>query len=138
MMDLKAIAEKFDFSVKDLLEYRLHWMPRYVVFRSKVEKLTLAAGGETFDEWVRYGKDYIPASKAREAAKQSGFIVCRARKEIARGRKHAASVRQLYIDEGMPDEWEKLVRLVEREWQCFRVVRPLEKAVLAKAKETRR
>jgi hypothetical protein len=55
-MDLKAIAEKFDFSVKDLLEYRLHWMPRYVVFRSKVEKLTLTAGGETFDEWVRCDK----------------------------------------------------------------------------------
>jgi hypothetical protein len=28
-------------------------MPRYIVFRLNVEKLTLTAGGETFDEWVR-------------------------------------------------------------------------------------
>jgi len=100
--------------------------------------LALTVAGETFNEWVRRGKDYIPASKAIEAARQADFIVCLTPEEIKRGRRHAASVRRHYIDEGMPDEWDKLVKLVEREWLSLRVVRPLEKAVLAKAKETSR
>jgi len=53
MDNLKAIAEKLDLQVEDLLHHWEHHMPKYLTFRGRVIKGT--AAGHPFTEWVREG-----------------------------------------------------------------------------------
>ena len=92
MDNLKAIAEKLDLQVEDLLHHWEHHMPKYLTFRGRVIKGT--AAGHPFTEWVREGDSdwLIPLQKVIGAAQENGYVVCKTPKETEEGRRLSKSV----------------------------------------------